>query len=221
MDDAKSEELVTNVIQIHRHHKRTPYASNTFPQEQISWNCDDSPLFYYGKAMPGGHPAQVHWQLYTSSSNPLAPQGFPNSTCQFPQITHGGFQDSAQHGLDLFEVYHDELNFLPDGATNALNYRVTNNVITSQVAGMVIKAMYPQTQDHDFAVRIQPASVDSLEPAYACSYASALYSSYAVGSTNPGWVTHLNEAQELYHTLDLISGIDPANAGWQYVHLPG
>lgn len=33
---------------VQRHHKRTPYASNTFPHEDISWSCDDIKLVSYG-----------------------------------------------------------------------------------------------------------------------------------------------------------------------------
>jgi len=38
--------LYVEVVQ--RHHKRTPYASNTFPNEDISWSCDDVKLVSYG-----------------------------------------------------------------------------------------------------------------------------------------------------------------------------
>ena len=205
--------------QIHRHHKRTPYASNTFPHEQYSWDCSDAPLSYYGKTLPSGTPAQIYWNVYTSPSNPLVPAGFPNSTCQFPQISSGGLQDALQHGIDLYSVYHDELGFLVDNATSGISYRVTNNVITSQVAGMVVEGMYPQAAKRDYGVLIQSNDVDSLEPAYSCSYSSSLYSSYSVGSTNPTWTAHLDGVQGLYSTLDTISGVSPTDAGWQYVYL--
>ncbi|KAK4934068.1 hypothetical protein LTR66_015745, partial [Elasticomyces elasticus] len=42
---------------IHRHHKRTPYASNTFPVENYPWTCDDESLYYYGAPYPEGHAA--------------------------------------------------------------------------------------------------------------------------------------------------------------------
>ena len=38
--------LYVEVVQ--RHHKRTPYASNTFPHEDIPWSCDDVKLVSYG-----------------------------------------------------------------------------------------------------------------------------------------------------------------------------
>jgi 2-phosphoxylose phosphatase len=61
-------------------------------------------------------------------------------TCQFPQITAGGLDDSWQHGKDLCGVYHDLLGFLPDDSD--VTFRVTQNVITSEVAGMVINGMF-------------------------------------------------------------------------------
>jgi hypothetical protein len=46
--------------QIHRHHKRTPYASNTFPHESYSWECNDEALFYYGVPYPDGKSAEIN-----------------------------------------------------------------------------------------------------------------------------------------------------------------
>jgi acid phosphatase len=37
--------LYVEIVQ--RHHKRTPYASNTFPHEDIPWSCDDVKLVSY------------------------------------------------------------------------------------------------------------------------------------------------------------------------------
>ena len=199
---------------IHRHHKRTPYASNTFPHETYLWNCDDEALFFYGVPYPDGTAAQVNWKVYTSSSNPFPPTGF-NGTCQFPQITGGGLQDSCQHGKDLYGVYHDLLGFLPEiYQPDQVNYRVTNNVITSQVSGQIIRGQYLSTSDTPISVSIQPASIDSLEPTISCPSASSLYSSYAVGSSNPAWTTHLVASQSLFSTLDSISGVNTTDSGW-------
>ncbi|GAB7356912.1 hypothetical protein MBLNU459_g7766t1 [Dothideomycetes sp. NU459] len=202
---------------IHRHHKRTPYAANTFPRESYSWYCDDEGLFYYGAPLPtsdANHSADTYWSVYTSASNPLAPQGF-NGTCQFPQITRGGLDDSWQHGKDLFGVYHSLLNFIPEKYNaSAVSYRVTNNVITSQVAAMVVSGMYPAEARHNVPFLIQPASIDSLEPAYTCTAASKNFSAFATGSTAPGWQAHLTAAAPLYATLDSVSGISPSASAW-------
>ena len=155
--------------------------------------------------------ASTYWSVYTSPSNPFAAQGF-KGTCQFPQITRGGLDDSYQHGKDLYSVYHDTLKFLPDSPGDKATYRVTNNVITSQVAGMEVNAMYSSTTDTP--LKVQPATIDSLEPTYSCPTATSLYSSYGVGSTNPNWAVHLTAAVPLFDYLDSLSGVDPTDAGW-------
>lgn len=200
--------------QIHRHHKRTPYASNTFPHETYSWYCDDEALFYYGAPEPGDEAAAIKWQVYTSSANPLAPAGF-NGTCQFPQISAGGLLDSRQHGMDLYGVYHDKLGFIPDGLdTSQVSFRVTNNQITSQVVSQVVIGMYPSANREATKVMIQPLSIDSLEPAYTCAAAAALYSSYGVGGNNTNWTAHLTDSTDLFAKLDAISGVNVSDSGW-------
>lgn len=167
---------LTKKISIHRHHKRTPYASNTFPKELYGWDCNDQALFYYGQPInpAGNDSASTYWSVYTSEVNPFSQSGFKGS-CQFPQITREGLDDSWQHGKDIFGVYHDLLGFLPDAMGDKVTYRVTNNQITSQVAGMLIDGMYPP--EDSVSLRIQPTGVDSLEPQYSCPKASSLYSS--------------------------------------------
>lgn len=201
---------------IQRHHKRTPYASNTFPVESYPWYCDDQGLFYGGQPLnPAGNlSADTYWSVYTSPSNPLAPEGF-NGTCQFPQITRQGLDDSHQHGVDLKSVYYDLLSFLPaDYNADAVSYRVTNNVITSQVASMLITGMYPSRANEDVPLLIQPDSIDSLEPGYSCPASSSLFSSYGSGSSSPAWLEHINAASALYNRLDNLSGISPTDSEW-------
>ena len=201
---------------IHRHHKRTPYADNAFPMESYPWYCDDEGLFYGGKPINpyGNGSAKTYWEVYNTPANPLRPAGF-NGTCQFPQITRGGLDDSHQHGVDLKAVYHDMLDFIPaDYNTNAVSYRVTNNVITSQVASMLIAGMWPERADKDTPVLIQPYSIDSLEPAYICDFADNLYGSYGPGSTSPAWLEHINASAPLKKRLDRLSGVNPNATDW-------
>lgn len=201
---------------IHRHHKRTPYADNTFPREGYSWSCSDEGLFYGGKPINpyGNDSSATYWDVYTSNTNPFPPQGF-NGTCQFPQITREGLDDSHQHGVDLKAVYADMLHFIPsDYDPELVSYRVTNNVITSQVASMLIAGMYPARKNTDTPLLIQPNSIDSLEPKYSCPYASNLFSSYGSGSTSPAWQEHLNDAANLYRRLDALSGVSPTASAW-------
>lgn len=204
---------VTDRCSIHRHHKRTPYASNTFPKESYGWSCDDQGLFYYGRPLnpAGNESSSTYWSVYTSDINPFAQTGF-NGSCQFPQITRQGLDDSWQHGKDLYGVYHDLLGFLPKNLNGKVSYRVTNNQITSQVAGMLIDGMYAPKKD--VSLRIQPTGVDSLEPQYSCPAASSRYSSYGVGSRASNWTAHLTAAKPLFDSLDSISGIASDLTDW-------
>jgi acid phosphatase len=84
-------------------------------------------------------------------------------TCQFPQITAGGLGDSWQHGKDLYGVYHDLLRFLPDDSE--VTFRVTQNVITSEVAGMVINGMFGTEAEF-------PLLIEVIFPIMAVTYAN-------------------------------------------------
>lgn len=198
---------------MHRHHKRTPYASNAFPVESYHWDCNDSGLFYYGEAFAGHAADRVYQAGYISPINPFVPSGWIG-TCKFPQITAGGLDDSWQHGADLFGVYHDLLGFLPgrgSGVPKNVRYRVTNNVITSQVAGMVVNGMWQTTENTP--LMIQGDGIDSLEPQYSCNNANRLFNSIKSGD-NVAWKQHLDRAAPLYAALDGISGVPPNDGGF-------
>ncbi|TKX18542.1 hypothetical protein C1H76_9331 [Elsinoe australis] len=202
---------------IHRHHKRTPYAANTFPTETYGWDCSDQGLFYYGAPLPvtDDTSASTYWSVYTSSSNPLRAPGFPGN-CQFPQITTTGLRDSHQHGLDLASVYINLLSFLPTTYDPSLStFRVTSNTITSQVASALIPGLYPSLSSIPTPLLIQPSAIDSLQPSYSCPASTSLYSSYASGSTTPGpWANHLSLSSSLYTTLDALSTVPPTSSEW-------
>ncbi len=109
-------------------------------------------------------------------------------------------------------MYHDLLRFLPDSIDGRVTYRVTNNVITSQVAGMLVEGMY--SPDSDVPLLIQPNSIDSLEPGYACASASSLYSTYGVGSNRSNWTAHLDRSAPLFSALDGVSGVPSDDEGF-------
>ncbi|KAH6967783.1 histidine phosphatase superfamily [Ilyonectria sp. MPI-CAGE-AT-0026] len=200
---------------IQRHHKRTPYASNAFPVESYQWNCDDQGLYYFGRPFTknGKSAVESYWQGFTGEINPFVPAGWIGS-CQFPQITAAGLDDSWTHGKDLYEVYHDLLDFLPARNKNwrkKVMFRVTNNQITSQVAGMFINGMWGTTDSIPLA--IQASGVDSLEPQYSCSVGSNL-SNQIKSSSNSQWQQHLTKSSELFKTLDNISGVPSTDSGF-------
>ncbi|KAL7779565.1 hypothetical protein CFE70_009069 [Pyrenophora teres f. teres 0-1] len=177
------------------------------------WECSNQGLFYYGEPLHqnSNTSASTYWSVYTNPVNPFAQPGF-NGSCQFPQITSQGLDDSWQHGADLYAVYHDVLNFLPDTLDNKVSYRVSNNVITSQVAGMLIQAMY--APGSNVALHIQPSGTDSLEPSYPCPAATSLYASYGVGSTATNWTAHLHATKPLFAALDAVSAVPANSSDW-------
>lgn len=86
--------------------------------------------------------SHTYWKGFKNLLNPFKVTGF-EGTCTFPQITKEGLDDSWQHGRDLYGVYYDLLQFIPEKYDNdKISFRVTTNVITSQVAGMLINGMY-------------------------------------------------------------------------------
>ena len=217
---------------IQRHHKRTPYASNAFPVEPYNWDCDDQALYKYGapllwygpeRAGTGGAPARVYWKGYTSEINPFVPSGWIGN-CSFPQITAGGLEDSYVHGDNIYGVYHDLLGFLPSRDGDAGNgkdsagwrdvaiFRVTQNEITSQVAGMLIAGLFNSTSS--IPVLIQAEGIDSLEPQYSCPAASSAWSTIKSPTSNARWAEHLDASRDLFADLDSVSGVPPDDPGF-------
>ncbi|KAK7418428.1 hypothetical protein QQX98_003920 [Neonectria punicea] len=200
---------------IQRHHKRTPYASNAFPVESYQWNCDNQGLYYFGRpfTQKGKPAAETYWDGFISDINPFVPSGWVGS-CQFPQISAEGLDDSWVHGYDLYGVYHDLLNFIPgrkDDWRSKVTFRVTNNQITSQVAAMFINGMWGTTES--IPLLIQQAGVDSLEPQYTCKVGSVLFDEIK-SSSNAEWQRHLTKGRALFATLDDISGVPADDVGF-------
>ncbi|TPX09855.1 uncharacterized protein E0L32_008877 [Thyridium curvatum] len=214
-----SDEFELQYVEVaHRHHKRTPYQDNTFPVESYGWDCSDVALFYTGEPIvsEGDYTAAKgyldHFQTTENHFTPAARKGFQGN-CQFPQLTAGALDDSYVHGADLYGVYGDMLGFLPKRSDSKwqdkVKYRVTNNLITSQVAGMVIEGMYQTTTR--VPLHVEPNGIDSLEPQGFCSAGSSLFNQIK-SSSNQGWQEHLDKAKNLFATLDNISGV-PSNDG--------
>ncbi|KAI0020363.1 histidine acid phosphatase family protein [Xylariomycetidae sp. FL0641] len=206
---------------IQRHHKRTPYAANSFPVETYRWDCDDQGLYHYGEPLTGTPRAAAgYWEGYASGINPFAPSGFAG-TCQFPQITAGGLADAFAHGRDLYGVYHSLL-LLPardddanDDRRRRVAYRVTQNPITSQVAGMLVSGTWGgRAASAATPLRVQAAGVDSLEPQYPCAAAASLFALHTRAADDRAWAAHLAGAAPLYARLDAISGVPRGDPGF-------
>jgi hypothetical protein len=96
--------------------------------------------------------------------------------------------------------------------SDKVTYRVTNNQITSQVAGMLVNGMYAPSKTTP--LKIQPTNVDSLEPQYSCLKASSLFNSYGVSSSASNWTAHLTASKPLFASLDSISGVASDSTDW-------
>lgn len=117
---------------------------------------------------------------------------------------------------DLYEVYGKKLNFLPRSFGETTIFRVTSNVITSQVAGGLIKGMFGTSAE--VPVLQQYDSIDSLRPGYSCGYADNIRGAYQGNNLN--WTEHLEQSQQLFSKLDAISGISPSDSGWHSLSCP-
>ncbi|KAH8823131.1 histidine phosphatase [Flagelloscypha sp. PMI_526] len=207
---------------IHRHHKRTPYSSNTFFKEDVAWDCSGEGPVYYGRNLTGAgaQASVIQWAGYRDPQNPFSTSigpGFVNSNCQFPQQTAEALEDAHTHGADLRKVYGRLLRLGDSPNLDEFRIRVTNNVITSQVAGSIVSGLFPNAASRPVAAFIQPSNFDSLEPTISCGKASSIKASYTTdsGSDSQLWRDHLSQAADLYTQLDSISGIsNPDNAGW-------
>ncbi|SCZ98493.1 BZ3500_MvSof-1268-A1-R1_Chr3-1g05420 [Microbotryum saponariae] len=205
---------------VQRHHKRTPYSSNLWPVENGNWTCPGNHLAMGLAPTSAAQPnAPVSWNVYQDSNNPFttptgATSGFVGSDCQFPQITDQGLTDSFTHGSDLAGVYRDMLGFLPKQLDPTKHtFRVTNNVITSEVLGGLVMGLFPTTPASGIAAAVQNSASDSLEPTISCPYANTILATY-LSSSNSTWTNHLQKASSLYSRLDAVSGVDPNNGGW-------
>lgn len=204
---------------IQRHHKRTPYNTNTFFKEDVTWDCTEGGQIHGGRGPrgPSADVSQIQWNSLNDQNNPWSTSvgpGFAGSNCQFPAITPEGLEDSRTHGQDLREVYASRLGLKSKHDPSQATIRVTNNVITSQVAAGLTKGLFPDTPLSDpVQVVVQQSGVDSLEPTYKCSPADSIRSAYT--GNNPDWTKHLTAASSLFDKLDRVSGIAKDDtAGW-------
>lgn len=197
---------------IHRHHKRTPYASNLFPKEDILFECRGRDYYYADVAdcnLRGdpAPPSRLFWDTYVDNDNPFAAL---NSTCQFPQITEGGLLDAIAHGTDLARVYRDKLGFLPVAPDNSTQFFATTNVISSHTLLAVMLGEFPWLNG-SHVVNVQEKLLDYLEPAFLCPGGDTVKKNI---TTLLLWARHLQKSQGLYERLDHVTGVDPLDAGW-------
>ncbi|KAI0293662.1 phosphoglycerate mutase-like protein [Multifurca ochricompacta] len=189
---------LVHVSVVMRHHKRTP--DNLAPSERalnppMGWDCSKAVQLTYDL----GGVAIAH-DATTPAQHPFA-RTIWSGTCDAGQLTSGGLIDAAQHGKDLWELYHDHLGFLSVVSPEEIWVRTSTEDRTMQVAGAMLAAMDPlrAARGQPWAVHTQPSSIDSLVPAYPCPAANSIRDAF---QAVPAWTDHLSSNVSLKARLD-------------------
>ncbi|KAI9375060.1 histidine phosphatase superfamily [Aspergillus egyptiacus] len=193
---------------LQRHQRRTPY--NILPGgENQEYNCDTLHTHVFAApAGPGPTPMQVHGQAYTDPSNPFL-TNYVNGSCQYPQLTIGGYLDGHQHGRDLHDVYAQKLGFLPDSPDpEKVFFRSTSSALTQGTAGGVLRGLWPEYSG-PLPLHQQAEAVDTINRGFPCPARDQILA--RIQST-PEWNDHINVTSGLRNTLaDLFDAReDPA-----------
>ncbi|KAL4902059.1 hypothetical protein BDW74DRAFT_187040 [Aspergillus multicolor] len=187
---------------VQRHQRRTPY--NILPGgENQEYNCNTiHPHLFASPSSGSPAPAQVYGQAYTDPSNPfLYLSGYVNGTCQYPQLTIGGYLDGLQHGRDLHNVYSKKLGLIPSNLTQANKDKVwlrsSSAALTQGSAGGVLRGLWPDYHG-PLPLHQQPSGIDSINRGFSCAKRDTLLS--AIQSTKE-WDEHIAVTSSLRKTL--------------------
>ncbi|WFD28458.1 hypothetical protein MNAN1_003469 [Malassezia nana] len=184
------------LLYIQRHQKRTAY--NLFPYgENQVYDCSDAQPFSYTGASSSASPKPlpVYAATYVDRENPLY-DTLTNSTCQFPQLTVGGFLDGVQHGRELYELYGDKYHVIPhEPSPKTVWLRSSTAPLTQGSAGGVLRGLWPH-YDKPLPLHQQIDSIDSHEP--PCDYSDTLKSA---SQKTAAWEKHLNVTESLRKEL--------------------
>ena len=190
---------LTKLLYIQRHQKRTAY--HLFPNgEKDVYTCSD--LRTYSYAGPAGgpdvEPMAVYPRTYVDFLNPLNQQ-FTNSTCQFPQLTLGGYLDGVQHGQDLRKLYMDKYHVIPGEPDHKrVWFRTSTAPLTQHSAAGVLRGLWIGYRE-SLPVFEQSSSVDTHEP--SCDKVDELKSA---SQKTDAWQKHLQETSALRKDLEAI-----------------
>ncbi|KAL4783581.1 histidine phosphatase superfamily [Aspergillus varians] len=195
---------------LQRHQRRTPY--NILPGgENQEYNCDDiHPHLFAAPAAGSPEPVPVYGKGYTDPANPFTAD-YVNGSCQFPQLTIGGYLDAYKHGRDLHDVYSKKLGLLP--ATLKENdkrvwFRSTSSPLTQGSAGGVLRGIWPEYTG-PLPLHQQSESVDTINSGFPCSARDKILS--AIHST-PEWKEHINITAPLRnHLADIFDAQDSSD----------
>lgn len=144
----------------------------------------------------------MYAQTYTDPSNPFV-MDYVNSSCQFPQLTLGGFLDGYRHGRDLWAVYGEGMRLIPATPdTKTVWFRSSSSPLTQSSAGAVLRGIWP---DHHGPLPLhqQAVGVDTVNQGYPCPARSHLLSQ--IESTEE-WKQHLAATKPLRDRLANLLG---------------
>lgn len=149
-------------------------------------------------------PQSVFGQTYSDPSNPFLAH-YVNSTCQFPQLTIGGFLDGYRHGRDLWAVYGDKLGLLPPSPkSGSVWFRSSDSPLTKASAGAVLRGVWPE-YDGPLPLHQQAPGVDTINQGLPCEARDRLLSQ--IQSTDE-WEAHLSVTEPLRTRLANLFGGD-------------
>lgn len=204
---------LTGLLYVQRHQKRTAY--HIFPNgEATKYNCDNGkPYLYFApNGVDAPEPVPVYAQTYADSQNPLL-RTFTNSSCQFPQLTIGGYKDGVQHGEELRKLYGDKYHVIPnEPSSDSVYLRSSTAALTQQSASGVLRGLWPKL-NKPVVLEQQSDSVDTHEP--SCDRVDTLES--AAQKASP-WIKHMNATQDLRKKLEsvLLTNTSEWRSDWDH-----
>ncbi|KAL5042415.1 hypothetical protein BDW71DRAFT_217014 [Aspergillus fruticulosus] len=184
---------------VQRHQRRTPY--NILPGgENQEYNCDAiHPHLFAAPSSGTPAPLQVYGQAYTDPANPFL-TSYVNGSCQYPQLTIGGYLDGYQHGRDLHEVYSKKLGLIPSNLTQddkRVWLRSSTSPLTQGSAGGVLRGLWP-SHTGPLPLHQQTESVDTINRGFPCAKRDTLLD--AIQSTAE-WDEHIAVTASLRNKL--------------------
>ncbi|KAF2152188.1 putative histidine acid phosphatase [Myriangium duriaei CBS 260.36] len=206
--DGSTKAKLVHLRYIQRHQRRTAY--NLLPGgEDIDYDCSNLLPFLYAAPGPGSpaqqQPAAVYAATYTDPSNPFDNTS-ATGTCQYPQLTIGGYLDGLQHGQDLWDVYGKKLGLIPAAGPNSkIWFRSSESALTQQSAGAVISGIWPDYK-RPVPLHQQPSAVDTVNAGFPCALRDTILSDI---ESTALWKEHLSVSEPLFDALHGYLKSDP------------
>ncbi|RHZ49830.1 histidine phosphatase family protein [Aspergillus thermomutatus] len=187
-----------------------PVANHTIKaQLDQEYNCDNiNPHVYAAPASQHPSPVAVYGQAYSDPTNPFLTT-YVNGSCQYPQLTLGGFLDGYQHGRDLRAVYGDQLRLIPSTPDQKkVWFRSSSSALTQGSAGAVLRGIWPDYHE-PIPLHQQASAIDTVDRGFPCSARDTLLSTI---QSTAEWTEHLTVTQSLRDSLATMFGAQDESA---------